>query len=126
MRRYLIAVFTLHSREVFLTCVNPKGQREVEKKQLWTSSVNKLLEEQEEELTQQRKLNTQGLRDTHKAALEPSGAWGIGGPGCCQRWGWTGTWLKAGGLVNDCVTNRAPHSSPVQADRQLSLQQLNT
>lgn len=94
----------------------------MEKRQQWTSSVNKLLEKQEEELTKQRKLNTKGLRETRwersKAALEPSEVSWVGDTSCCERWGQKSMLGKTEGLVNDCMMNTEILSSLPSPRRQ--------
>lgn len=74
--------------EFFLNGINPKGQREVVKRQQWTSNVNKIVEKQVEELTKLRKLNTKGLRERDSEKYGNSGApKSLSGWRHCGRWG---------------------------------------
>ena len=59
---------------------------EVEKRQQWTSSVNKLLEKQQQELIKQKNLNTKDLKETYDEKQESSGALNSLG-------GWRHQWL---------------------------------
>ena len=73
-------------KENSLQFYKSKGQREMEKRQQWTSSVNKLLEKQLKELIKQKNLNTKDLKETYDEKQDCSGALNSLG-------GWRQQWL---------------------------------
>ena len=83
---YLHTLPLKRPKEKSLQFCKSKGQREVEKRQQWTSSVNKLLEKQQQELIKQKNLNTKDLKETYNEKWESSGALNSLG-------GWRHQWL---------------------------------